>query len=1373
MRIRARSTCRRVLSAVGCAVSITALPVAAQSIAVLHSFATQEQLPHGLIQASDGNFYGTTSYGGANGLGSVFKVTPTGTLTTLYSFRGVDGSFPQAHDLVQGVDGNLYGTTSRGGPGDDGTVFKITPEGILATLHSFNGVDGSFPNANLVQGTDGNFYGTTAFGGDRSISVNGYGTVFSIAPTGALTTLHSFSWGDGAIPGTGLVQGTDGRFYGTTSLGGANGHGTFFRMEPDGMLTTLRSFAVDAELPNDGLVKGADGSFYGTTTDRVFKITPTGTLTTIVFGLGPPGGNQSEGGIALGSDGDLYGTTSAGGDNVAGTVFKVTPDGLLTVLHSFAYDDGAFPRAGLVQGTDGSFYGTTTQGGTGGSGTVFKITPSGALTTLLSFAGSEGSDPYAGLLQGTDGHFYGTTTQGGTGGSGTVFKITPSGALTTLHSFTGSDGANPHAGLVQGTDGDFYGTTRFGGTNSFGTVFKITPLGALTTLHRFTHQDGAGPYAGLVQGTDGHFYGTTTGGGDFKFPRGTVFKITPSGALTTLHSFTRSEGANPWAGLVQGTDGDFYGTTYRGGASGFGTVFRITPAGALTTISSFAGSNGRYPYAGLVQGTDGNLYGTTNMGGTSDYGTAFKITPAGALTTLHSFAYASDGAYPYANLVQGTDGSFSGTTYQGGTGGGYGTVFRITPAGTLATQEMFRFVDGAYPRGGLVQGADGNFYGTTSRGGAGRGGIAFRLTPGPAPSPTVTSVSPASGPVWGGTVVTISGSDFQPGATVTFGGTAATTVKDFSMTTIYALAPVHAAGAVTVTVTNPDSQSGSRASAFTYACLLTTPLFAAPLTVEAGSPNRTASVPLHAGSTYLWTIENGTITAGQGTSQITFTAGVGGTPLTLSVTEQNACGSVSGNATITVTAGSAVFLPVVLDNVAGLGGSHYTTELTLASKATTAIQINLLYTASVGSGTGTVSVTLGPGETRIIPNTVAFLRSQGLSIPTSGSVIGTLLATFDSSSSAPFIGARTFTTAGGGTFGLFYPAAASTTTTATLVGLQQNDAQRSNLALVNTGGTPITLHVQLFGPMGEDLGTLLGQSLPPYGWTQINQPLDGKAASGRAVVSETAGTSPFTAYAVLNDAVTSDGSFIPPLIAGVPGPGDRLLPIVLDVYGLGGTHYTTELTLANLTSSPLPVTFVYRASLGSGSGLATLTLAPGQQRIVPDAIGFLRLQGLAIPNDGSSVGGSLLALLPSGTAPSAFAVGARTFTPASSGGGAFGLYYSGLTLGELATSVAYVNGLQQNDAQRSNLAAVNRGDASDSITLKVSYFDGAGVALGTPTTVTLAPGQWTQFNQPLQVLSATCGFAKIEKTSGNSRFVAYGVLNDAVTSDGSFIPMSF
>ena len=250
----------------------------------------------------------------------------------------------------------------------------------------------------------------------------------------------------------------------------------------------------------------------------------------------------------------------------------------------------------------------------------------------------------------------------------------------------------------------------------------------------------------------------------------------------------------------------------------------------LTTLSSLPSATGRYPYAGLVQGTDGNFYGTTSKGGANNHGSVFKITPTGALTTLYSFS-GSDGAYPYANLVQGTDGNFYGTTYQGGTGGGYGTVFRITPAGTLTTQYTFRIVDGANPMAGLVQGTDGNFYGTTSRRARSQ---RDRVPSDAGPSPTVTGVSPASGPVSGGTVVTISGSGFQLGATVTFGGMAATRVKDFSTTTIYALTPVHEAGAVTVTVTNPDLQAGSLASAYTYARSLTIRSATAPLTVEAG-----------------------------------------------------------------------------------------------------------------------------------------------------------------------------------------------------------------------------------------------------------------------------------------------------------------------------------------------------------------------------------------------------------------------------------------------------------------------------------------------------------------------------------------------------------
>ncbi len=196
-------------------------------------------------------------------------------------------------------------------------------------------------------------------------------------------------------------------------------------------------------------------------------------------------------------------------------------------------------------------------GGTNGNGTVFIISPSGDFTNLYAFTGGvDGKEPEAGLVLASDGNFYGTTSLGGTHRVGNVFRITPSGVLTNMYSFTGgADGETPYSGLVQGTDSNFYGTTFSGGTNrTFGTIFKITPSGALTKLYSFTGgADGAAPAAGLVQGSDGDFYGTTTTGGPYY--HGTVFKITSSGALTTLHSFTGgADGANPTAALVQGAD---------------------------------------------------------------------------------------------------------------------------------------------------------------------------------------------------------------------------------------------------------------------------------------------------------------------------------------------------------------------------------------------------------------------------------------------------------------------------------------------------------------------------------------------------------------------------------------------------------------------------------------------------------------------------------------------------------------------------------------------------------------------------------------------------------------------------------------------------
>jgi uncharacterized repeat protein (TIGR03803 family) len=358
----------------------------------------------------------------------------------------------------------------------------------------------------------------------------------------------------------------------------------------------------------------------------------------------------------------------------------------LTTLHSFNGADGSSPEGTLVQGSDGNLYGTTPLGGAHAKGTVFRIDSTGNLTTLHSFSGppGDGAVPVGGLVQGSDGNFYGTTASGGTFFQGTVFRITSSGAITVLHSFNSflSEGAVPVAGLIQASDGNFYGTTAVGGQHFQGTMFKIDATGNLTTLHSFTGSpnDGSNPVAGLVQGSDGNLYGTTpSGGAHFQ---GIVCRISQGGGgFTVLHSFSGypAEGGVPFAALVQGNDGDLYGTTAVGGQHFQGTVFKIDGAGTLTTLHSFNGSpnEGANPVAGLVQGSDGNFYGTIVLGGTHHRGTLFSIDATGSVTTLHSFSGSpNEGALPFAGLVQGSDGNLYGTTTSGGTHGA-GTVFNF------------------------------------------------------------------------------------------------------------------------------------------------------------------------------------------------------------------------------------------------------------------------------------------------------------------------------------------------------------------------------------------------------------------------------------------------------------------------------------------------------------------------------------------------------------------------------------------------------------------------------------------------------------------------------------------------------------------------
>jgi uncharacterized repeat protein (TIGR03803 family) len=437
------------------------------------------------------------------------------------------------------------------------------------------------------------------------------------SPGQTFNALATFNLGNGASPEhMALVQGHDGNFYGTTYYGGANPYGgTVFRIAPGGALSTMHNFCRDGDNCADG--------------------------------------NGPLGGLLLATDGNFYGTTEQGSNAICpygcGTVFKITPGssltattpgGKLTPLYSFDYTEGAYPVGTLIQANNGNFYGTTYSWGTKGSGTVFQITPTGVLTTLHNFAGlpNDGANPDAGLVQSADGNFYGTTPFGGSGtscdaGCGTIFRIAQDGKLTILHNFNYADGAEPIGGLVLATDGNFYGTTA-SGANGFGTFFRITPVGKLTTLYSFCAQtdciDGGIPVGALVQATDGNFYGTTAFVGPINTCRwtptyilsacGTIFRMTPDGTLTTLHTLSFSDGAYPAGGLLQATSGIFYGTTFSGGEpncllDGCGTIFSLDvglgPFVSLERYSGRVGETGGILGQGFTGTTSVSLNGTS------------------------------------------------------------------------------------------------------------------------------------------------------------------------------------------------------------------------------------------------------------------------------------------------------------------------------------------------------------------------------------------------------------------------------------------------------------------------------------------------------------------------------------------------------------------------------------------------------------------------------------------------------------------------------------------------------------------------------------------------------------------------------------------
>ncbi len=668
---------------------------AAGQLTILHNFAggNDGATPNAaLVPDSAGNLYGMTSGGGFANAGVVFKLDKAGNETLLHTFTGgADGGSPNG-SLAFDPAGNIYGTTYSGGTQLVGVAFKLTPAGTETVLYNFQnqgpGVNGGyFPAGGVALDSSNNLYGTTQYGGSVDC-----GVVFKVDTSGHESAIYTFNGTDGGAPWSGVIRDTAGNLYGTAQAGGAAGQGVVFKVTPAGSETTLYSFTggADGGQPYSGVIRDSAGNLYGTTQAGgagqgvIFKLSAAGVETPLhSFGSGSDGAQPYIAGVIRDSAGNLYGTTSAGGTTGAGVVYKLSSAGVETVLVNFGgSSDGGAPEAAPIRDASGNFYGTTYTGGINGFGTVYKVTPEGHETLLHTFTGTDGDNPFGGLVRDASGNLYGTTYKGGAHGLGTVYKLDTANKETTIHNFTGgADGSYPYYGsLVFDTAGNLYGTTWKGGTAGFGVVFKLDPTGNETVLYNFTGgADGGNPQAGVVRDSAGNLYGTASTGGAEN--GGVVYKLDTTGHQTVIHNFSYfTEGGQPTAGVIRDLAGNLFGTTNSGGASFAGTVYKLSATGQLTVLHSFSYNtgDGSIPFAGVTLDPGGNLYGTTLLGGTYGQGVVYEITAAGGYSLLYSFSGEAAGGIVFAGVIRDASGNLYGATANGGARYG-GTLFKLTP----------------------------------------------------------------------------------------------------------------------------------------------------------------------------------------------------------------------------------------------------------------------------------------------------------------------------------------------------------------------------------------------------------------------------------------------------------------------------------------------------------------------------------------------------------------------------------------------------------------------------------------------------------------------------------------------------------------------
>ncbi|MEP7141572.1 MAG: choice-of-anchor tandem repeat GloVer-containing protein [Ferruginibacter sp.] len=641
-----------------------------------------------LVQANNGKLYGMLNEGGSHGYGIIFSFDPvTAAYTKVKDFDNTDGANPTG-SLIQANDGKLYGMTPSGGANNAGVIFSFD---ILTSTYSklkdLGLADGGGPRGSLVQAGDQKLYGMTYAGGSL-----GFGVIFSFdISSSTYTNLKDFDRPNGAYPTGNLIQANNGKLYGMTSEGG-NGIdlGVIFSFDPlSSVYQKLKDFVeTEGVNPIGSLVQASDGKLYGMTSISFKGGGPLGQGPGVLFSLELSNSLYTKladicchpfGSLIQGTDGKLYGaTTGFSVIQVPGTIFSYDLSTFtVTKLKDFDGTDGASPVGGLIQASDGKFYGMTTNAG---AGVIYSFVPPSSYTKLTAFDNTAGTHPNGSLVQATDGKLYGMTPEGGNSGVGVIYSFDDAtSTYTRLIDLDSANGATPFGSLTQAKDGKLYGMTSKGGSNNLGVIFSFAPsTSTYTKLIDFgVSLNGSNPHGSLILASDGKLYGMTTFGGGGA--AGVIFSFDPStSTFTKLYEFG-FEGANPYGNLIE-VNGKLYGLTSIGGSPGLGVIFSVDPSGSnYTVLKELDNTTGSRPFGSLVQATDGKLYGMTTQGGSNGHGVIFSYDLSNGTYTKWrdnggpgSFLQASNG-----NLYAiGTSGDDQGMT----------EIFSFNPLSSLYTK---------------------------------------------------------------------------------------------------------------------------------------------------------------------------------------------------------------------------------------------------------------------------------------------------------------------------------------------------------------------------------------------------------------------------------------------------------------------------------------------------------------------------------------------------------------------------------------------------------------------------------------------------------------------------------------------------------------